>query len=89
MRPTADQLLAHYGLDEALSLEWCSIITGVRPERIRQWKARGRIEPADTDDFGRPMYRPVDVLRAERDAAANGVRTRAQIVAPRRPAAGS
>lgn len=34
----------------------------VEPERIRQWKTRGRLVPHSEDDRGRPLYRVGDVL---------------------------
>ncbi|MFJ2863695.1 MerR family transcriptional regulator [Kitasatospora sp. NPDC087314] len=37
----------------------------VTPEAIRQWKRRGHLQPAGLDHHGRPLYRQLDVARAE------------------------
>lgn len=38
----------------------------VKPNTVRNWKYRGRLEQAGTDWRGRPVFRAVDVIRAER-----------------------
>ncbi|NUR09346.1 MAG: MerR family transcriptional regulator [Streptomycetaceae bacterium] len=40
-------------------------LAGVTDDVIRQWKRRGHLEPAGTDDDGRPMFTGIAVLRAE------------------------
>jgi hypothetical protein len=53
------------------NLAWC------RPHVIRQWAARLILTPAARDDRGRPLYRPGDVLEAER--ATRGRNTRVPV----------
>lgn len=38
----------------------------VKPNVVRNWKYRGRLEQAGTDWRGRPLFRAIDVVRAER-----------------------
>lgn len=38
----------------------------VKPNTVRNWKYRGRLEQAGTDWRGRPVFRAIDVIRAER-----------------------
>ncbi len=38
----------------------------VKPNTVRNWKYRGRLEQAGTDWRGRPVFRALDVIRAER-----------------------
>lgn len=45
---------------QAADLAWC------QPHVIRQWAARRILTPAARDHRGRPLYRPDDVLDAER-----------------------
>lgn len=41
-------------------------LAGVNVQTIRTWKHRGHIEQVDTDKDGRPLFRWIDVARAER-----------------------
>lgn len=50
---------------------------GVSADLIRKWKERGILEPAEYDYLGRPLYRLLDVFRAERDT-----RTRQRFTRP-------
>lgn len=50
---------------------------GVRADVIRAWKSRGHLEQASRNHLGQPLYRPVDVIRAEA-----ATRTRARRVHP-------
>lgn len=38
----------------------------VTPNVVRNWKYRGRLEQAGTDWRGKPLFRAVDVIRAEK-----------------------
>ena len=38
----------------------------VSPNVVRNWKYRGRLEQAGTDWRGRPVFRAIDVIRAEK-----------------------
>ncbi len=38
----------------------------VKPNTVRNWKYRGRLEQAGMDWRGRPVFRAIDVVRAER-----------------------
>jgi len=38
------------------------LVAPVRPDRVRQWAARGRIVPHGRDAAGRPLYRVGDAL---------------------------
>ncbi|MGA5819718.1 helix-turn-helix domain-containing protein [Kitasatospora sp. NPDC094028] len=37
----------------------------VSPTTIRSWRHRGILQPAGLDERGRPLYRQLDVARAE------------------------
>lgn len=39
---------------------------GVSAAAVRQWASRGHLEATGTDDAGRPLYRLLDVAKAER-----------------------
>ena len=56
------------GLDlhaDLLSYSDAATLAGVSEATVRQWKTRGHLEPAGMDDFGRPLFHGIDVLRAE------------------------
>ncbi|MFG2412287.1 helix-turn-helix domain-containing protein [Streptomyces goshikiensis] len=38
----------------------------VSPNVVRNWAYRGRLEAAESDRHGRPRYRAIDVIRAEK-----------------------
>lgn len=40
-------------------------LAGVPEPTVRQWKSRHRLDPTGRDERGRPLFRPIDVLRAE------------------------
>lgn len=62
--------------DDLLSVAEAAGLAHVTADRIRQWKRRGHLAPAGLDVFGRPMFRGIDVLRAEAVTA----RRRARLV---------
>ena len=40
-------------------------LAGVPETTVRQWKSRHHLVPSGKDERGRPLFRPIDVLRAE------------------------
>jgi len=62
--------------NDLLSVSEAATTYHVTPEQIRQWKRRGHLHPAGLDEFGRPLFRGIDVLRAAARAQANAQRTR-------------
>lgn len=54
-------------LDNLVSTAEAADICGVASDVVRKWRHRGYIEPAGLDDFGRPLYKLIDVLRCARD----------------------
>ncbi len=38
---------------------------GIKAATVRSWAARRRLAPRGLDDFGRPLYATVDVLRLD------------------------
>lgn len=55
--------------DELLSTVEAAQIADVKPALIRKWDQRGRLVPAQHDDFGRPWYAKIEVLKAAGGAA--------------------
>jgi predicted site-specific integrase-resolvase len=53
-------------LDEFLTTTRAANLIGVKVETIRKWRERGHLEVKGLDERGRPMYRWIDVVRAER-----------------------
>lgn len=39
---------------------------GLTPDAVRQWRARGKIQPVGTDKKGRRLYRLDDLIAAAR-----------------------
>lgn len=39
---------------------------GVAAATVRSWASRGHLQPAGRDEQGRPLYRLIDVAKAER-----------------------
>ncbi|MEV0090447.1 MerR family transcriptional regulator [Streptomyces sp. NPDC050738] len=39
---------------------------GVTPNVVRNWKYRGRLDPVRRNAAGQPLFRAVDVIRAEK-----------------------
>jgi DNA-binding transcriptional MerR regulator len=50
---------------DAITTTEAAELAGVKPAVIRQWKHRGQLAPIGETPAGRPLYRPIDVLRAE------------------------
>lgn len=56
----------HYDLQtDLITVSEAATLAGVSESVIRQWKRRGHLDAADTDDFGRPLFTGIAVLRAE------------------------
>jgi hypothetical protein len=47
----------------------------VSPNVVRNWAYRGRLEVAGSDYRGRPLYRAIDVIRAEKATRERARRT--------------
>lgn len=39
---------------------------GVKPNVVRNWKYRGHLKQASRNHLGQPLFRAVDVIRAEK-----------------------
>lgn len=50
---------------DLISVSEAATLAGVSESAIRKWKQRGHLEPSGEDDFGRPLFIGIDVLRAE------------------------
>lgn len=56
-----------YDLDASLiTVAEAATLAHVAPSTVRSWAHRGSLTVADRQD-GRPLFRPLDVLTAERD----------------------
>lgn len=53
-------------LEEMISSTRAANLVGVSVETIKKWRQRGHLEMKGLDERGRPMYRWIDVVRAER-----------------------
>lgn len=52
--------------DDLLTSNQAAELAQVHPATIRSWKARGHLIPIEHDPRGRPLYRGIDVFKAER-----------------------
>lgn len=50
---------------DLISLSEAATLAGVDAATVRQWKRRGHLDPAGQDEFGRPLFTGIAVLRAE------------------------
>lgn len=50
---------------DLISVSESATLAGVDAATVRQWKRRGHLEPSGADEFGRPLFLGIDVLRAE------------------------
>ena len=48
-----------------LTATQASHYAGVTPEAIMMWRRRGHLTPASHDRSGRPLYRLIDIAKAE------------------------
>lgn len=58
--------LAPETLESLITTAEAATLAGVTVHAIRQWVYRGQLAKADTDSRGRPLFRWIDVARAER-----------------------
>lgn len=58
--------IAPDSLTELVDTTAAANLVGVSVETIRKWRQRGKIEVKGLTPTGRPMYRWIDVVRAER-----------------------
>ena len=59
-------MLAPEGLNSLVNTTEAAAIAGVSVAAISNWKERGLIEPAGLDNRGKPLYRLIDIAKAER-----------------------
>lgn len=59
-------MLAPEGLNSLVNTTEAAAIAGVSVAAISNWKDRGLIEPAGLDTRGKPLYRLIDIAKAER-----------------------
>lgn len=53
-------------LNELITTSEAARLAGVTVAAISKWRERGTLTPAGLDDKGRPLYRFLDVAKAER-----------------------
>lgn len=51
--------------NDLISVNVAAELADVTPAVVRQWKHRGHLVSPSADADGRPLFRPIDVLRAE------------------------
>jgi hypothetical protein len=54
-------------MDALLPANLAALRAGVSRQLFNYWRASGKIQPVDTDQRGRPLYRHGDILTVERD----------------------
>jgi len=59
-------VMAPEGLNTLVTAADAAAVAGVAVATIRKWKERGLIEPTGLDEKGRPLYRLLDIAKAER-----------------------
>jgi DNA-binding transcriptional MerR regulator len=59
-------VMAPEGLNTLVSTNDAAAVAGVSVETIRSWRHRELLKPSGLDDKGRPLYRLIDVAKAER-----------------------
>lgn len=64
--------LITHDLDDLVDTRTAAEQCHVEPATVRKWKSRGLIEPSGLDSYGNPMYRLIDVLRAEQKTRHRG-----------------
>lgn len=50
---------------DLITVSDAATLAGVSESAIRKWKQRGHLDAAGEDDFGRPLFLGIAVLRAE------------------------
>jgi len=64
-------------LDDLISTTEAASEVGCSPQAISKWAKAGYIKPSGLDERNRPLYRRIDVFRAERDRRRNALGRRA------------
>lgn len=59
------QELVTADLDQLVNTADAAAHAGKTPDVIRRWKYLGYLNPSGLDDFGRPLYKLLDVLEVE------------------------
>lgn len=62
-------------LDSLVTTTEAANLAGVKVAAISNWKQRGHLVPAAHDGRGRPLYRWIDVAKAERATRDHARRT--------------
>lgn len=65
-------------LESLVSSAEAANLAGVKVDTIRKWRERGHLEPAGLTAKGRPLYRWIDVAKAERATRDHARRTWSQ-----------
>lgn len=65
MTETTHDLLPFDLHEDLISVSEAATLAGVDSGTVRQWKRRGHLEPSGADEFGRPLFTGIAVLRAE------------------------
>jgi DNA-binding transcriptional MerR regulator len=68
-------VMAPEGLNTLVGSADAAKIAGVAVATIWKWKERGLIEPSGLDERGRPLYRLLDIAKAERSTREKARRT--------------
>ena len=63
-------------LDDLISTSEAADVCKVTRTAIQKWVARGYLHPTGLDNGNRPLYKLIDVLRAERDTRTRALRGR-------------
>lgn len=66
------QLSVQYDLDDLVDTRTAAEQVRVEAATIRKWKQRGLITPAGLDAHGNPMYKLIDIFRAEQKTRRRG-----------------
>lgn len=67
--------LAPETLESLVTTTQAANLAGVTAATIRSWRSRGHLIPSQVDPGGRPLYRWIDVARAERRTRDHARRT--------------
>lgn len=73
------QELAPETLESLVDTAQAANLAGVTTDTIRQWSARGHLPKAGLDNSGRPLYKWIDVAKAER-ATRDRARRKYQVI---------
>ena len=68
-------VIAPDGLHSLVTASEAAGLIGVGVSTICMWRTRGKIKPAGLDEKGRPLYRLLDIAKAERATREKARRT--------------